>query len=58
VEIRTRATLLTPVRLRFDYELLRAGSDAPAAVGHTIHAALDSSGRPCRLPSRVLELLG
>ena len=58
VEIRTRATLLTPVRLRFDYEVHRAGGDAPAAMGHTIHAALDPNGRPCRLPARVLELLG
>ena len=58
VEIRTRATMLTPVRLRFDYELRRGGDEAPAAVGHTIHAALDPSGRPRRLPSRVVELLG
>ena len=58
VEIRTRATMLTPVRLRFDYELRRGGDEAPAAVGHTIHAALDPSGRTRRLPSRVVELLG
>src|SRR5687768_9250323 len=25
IEIRTRATLLTPVRIRFDYEVLRSG---------------------------------
>jgi len=58
VEIRTRATLLTPVRLRFDYELRCGSVEVPTAVGHTIHAALDTNGRPRRLPSRVVELLG
>ena len=57
VRIRTRATLLTPVRIRFDYELLRPGDEVPAATGYTVHAALDSGGRPCRLPQRVRELL-
>jgi acyl-CoA thioester hydrolase len=55
LDILTRATLLTPVRIRFDYEVQR-GPDV-AAVGHTIHAALNGSGRPCRLPARVLEML-
>jgi acyl-CoA thioester hydrolase len=58
IEISTRATLLTPVRIRFDYEVRRAGGDLVIAAGHTIHAALDSTGRPCRLPERVRETLG
>jgi acyl-CoA thioester hydrolase len=57
IELRTRATLLSPVRVRFDYELLRAGEAEPAALGHTVHAALDPDGRPCRLPARVREML-
>ena len=57
IEIRTRATLLTPVRIRFDYELMVPGDDQPAAIGHTVHAGLDRSGRPCRLPGRVRQLL-
>ena len=57
LEIRTRATLLTPVRVRFDYEIWRAGEDAPLATGHTVHAGMDSNGRPCRLPTAVRELL-
>jgi acyl-CoA thioester hydrolase len=56
VEILTRATLLTPVRIRFDYDVRRQG--AAAAIGHTIHASLNGAGRPCRLPARVLEMLG
>ena len=56
IEITTGASLLTPVRLRFDYQVLRGG-DALAASGYTIHAALDAKGRPCRLPARVAEML-
>ena len=58
IDILTRATLLTPVRIRFDYEARRPGDDAPLATGHTAHAALDAAGKPCRLPARVRELLG
>ncbi len=58
IEIRTRATLLSPVRIRFDYDVVRAIDDTVAASGHTIHAALDTNGRPCRLPARVAEMLG
>ena len=58
VEIHTRATLLTPVRIRFDYELRRGEGVQAAAVGHTIHAAVDGTGRPCRLPARVRDTLG
>ena len=56
LEIRTRATLLTPVRIRFDYEIVRG--DETLVTGHTIHAALDRSGRPCRLPAPVREMIG
>jgi len=58
IEIRTRATLLTPVRIRFDYDVVRASDETISASGHTVHAALDTSGKPCRLPGRVREMLG
>ena len=57
IEIVTRATLLTPIRIRFDYDVVRRHDEALAAVGYTIHAALDPKGRPCRLPDRVRTLL-
>ena len=57
IEILTQATLLSPVRIRFAYELRRHGETAALAAGFTIHAALDRAGRPCRLPSRVKQLL-
>ena len=58
VDIATRAVLVTPVRIRFEYEVTRAGDGASSAHGHTVHAAVDATGRPCRLPTRVRELLG
>jgi acyl-CoA thioester hydrolase len=57
IEILTRATLLTPVRVRFDYDIIRASDQVVAAAGYTVHAALDANGRPCRLPDRVRRLL-
>ena len=57
IEIATRGTLVTPVRIRFDYEVARAADGTIAAVGHTVHAAVETSGKPCRLPSRVREML-
>lgn len=56
VDIRTMATGLSPVRVRFDYEIALPGN-VIAAAGHTIHAALDAGGRPCRLPDRVHAML-
>jgi acyl-CoA thioester hydrolase len=57
IEIVTRAMLLTPIRIRFDYDILRRHDQSLAAVGYTVHAALDLNGRPCRLPERVRSLL-
>lgn len=57
IDVATRGTLLTPVRIRFDYEVTRAADGAIAAAGHTVHASVDAGGKPCRLPSRVHEML-
>jgi acyl-CoA thioester hydrolase len=56
IEIATNGTLVTPVRVRFDYALSRSGDDTAIAAGHTVHAAVDPDGRPCRLPDRVREM--
>ena len=57
ITVVTRATLVTPVRIRFNYEVTRDDQDAVAAFGHTMHAAVDPSGKPRRLPSHVRDLL-
>ena len=53
LEIRTTGSQLSPVRVAFDYEVVRPSDAATIATGRTIHAALDRDGRPCRLPSRA-----
>ena len=53
LEIRTRGSQLSPVRVAFDYEVVRPSDAATIATGRTIHAALDREGRPCRLPGRA-----
>lgn len=56
LEIRTDGALLSPIRIQFAYEVVRANDAAVIAVGRTVHASLDRGGRPCRLPARVKEL--
>ena len=56
IELQTTGTLITPVRIRFDYEVTRDRS-ARLATGHTVHAAVGKDGRPCRLPARLRDLL-
>jgi acyl-CoA thioester hydrolase len=57
IEISTVATVLSQVRIRFDYEARLARASTLAATGHTVHAVLGAKGRPQRLPPRVLEYL-
>jgi acyl-CoA thioester hydrolase len=56
VDIRTTGALVSPVRLRFDYEVVRQGDGVALAAGHTVHASLDRHGKPCRLPERARGL--
>ena len=56
IEIRTTGELLSPVRVRFDYEIARPSDQAVLAGGHTVHAVLDATGRPRRLPDRIRAL--
>ena len=57
VEIRTRGRLRSPVRMQFDYDVVRQADGVLLATGHTVHAAINREGRPTRLPSRVRDLL-
>ncbi|HEV3141626.1 MAG TPA: thioesterase family protein, partial [Vicinamibacterales bacterium] len=50
LEVRTIGSIVSPVRVKFSYELVRAADNVTLAVGHTVHAALDEGGRPRRLP--------
>jgi acyl-CoA thioester hydrolase len=57
LEIRTTGRVVSPVRLAFDYEVVRRVDGVVVATGQTTHATLNRAGRPVRLPARVKELL-
>jgi acyl-CoA thioester hydrolase len=57
IEVRTTGEMLSPVRVQFSYEIIRQADAAVLATGTTVHATVDRTGRPCRLPERVRSVL-
>jgi len=57
LDVKTTGTLVSPVRVKFVYDVVRSADDVRLATGYTVHASIDRGGRPCRLPDRVRELL-
>jgi acyl-CoA thioester hydrolase len=57
INVKTTGTLMSPVRVKFMYDVVRSTDDVRLATGYTIHAAIGRGGRPCRLPDRVCQLL-
>lgn len=53
----TRLAELTRVTLRFEYRILREGSDELVTEGHTLLACVDDSHVPRRIPDEVVEVL-
>ena len=56
LSVKTEGRMLSPVRMEFRYQVVRRADQALAASGRTEHAALDTGGRPCRLPDRVRQV--
>jgi acyl-CoA thioester hydrolase len=56
IEVKTKGRMLSPVRMEFTYEIVRRDDQSVTASGHTIHAALDRGGKPCRLPDRIRQV--
>lgn len=55
IDVRTEGQMLSAARMRFDYTVVRREDQVIAAAGHTVHAAVDPAGRPCRLPARIRQ---
>jgi acyl-CoA thioester hydrolase len=53
LDVKAEGQMLSPVRMQFTYEVVRREDCVLAASGKTVHAAVDASGRPCRLPDRI-----
>jgi acyl-CoA thioester hydrolase len=56
IEVRTEGRMLSPVRMEFQYKVFRRDDQVLTASGRTVHAALDPTGKPCRLPQRIREV--
>ncbi len=56
LEVRTKGRMLSPVRIEFVYQVVRREDLSIAASGRTVHAALNSAGKPCRLPERIRQV--
>jgi acyl-CoA thioester hydrolase len=55
--VRTRLARLGGVRVRFEYEVFRETTDQLLATGFTEHGAVDTQGKPQRLPVELRERL-
>jgi len=53
LDVRATGVKLSPVRVRFNYQVTRVADTALLAEGYTVHASLDPQGKPRRLPERV-----
>jgi len=49
--------IVSLVRVKFEYQVVRAHDGATLASGHTVHASLDTTGKPRRLPDRIRAVL-
>lgn len=56
MDVRTEGRMLSPVRMEFTYQVVRREDQVVAASGRTVHAALDPSGKPTRLPERIRKV--
>lgn len=56
ITVQTTISRATRVRIRFDYRVLDEGGRL-LVTGHTIHACLNSSMKPTRLPEDVLAAI-
>ena len=56
ITIETTISKATRVRVRFDYRVLDEGGRL-LVTGHTVHACLNSSLKPARLPDDLLAVI-
>lgn len=56
--VRTGLRDLRPATLSFGYQVIRHADGELLAEGYTVHAAVDRTGRPRRIPDDIREQLG
>ncbi len=55
LKLTTTVSMVGRVRMRFDVEIENAETGEPVCRGHTVHAIVDTTGKPLRPPDWVLE---
>lgn len=55
LDVRTEGRMLSPVRMEFSYQVIRREDQVTVASGRTVHAGIDTAGKPCRLPDRIRQ---
>ena len=56
IDVRTEGHMMSAVRMKFTYTVVRRADAVVAAQGYTMHAAVDEASRPCRLPERIRQV--
>ena len=56
MDVMTEGHMVSAVRMKFSYTVVRKADQVVTARGYTLHAAVDPEGRPCRLPDRVRQV--
>lgn len=56
--VRTRLRDLRPATLSFEYQVIRRADGEILADGYTVHAAVDRTGRPRRIPDDIRQQVG
>jgi len=57
LDIVTAGSLVSPVRIQFQYDIFRQTDKFHLATGLTVHASINPSGKPFRLPQDIQAVL-
>lgn len=58
IEIHTRVSFPSVMRMRFDYEIRSITKNETAAIGYTMHCFVDENGKPIKIPEDLYSTLG
>jgi len=58
LRIRTRLTIPSGARVRFDYRVTRGENEEPLAEGYTIHCVVSPDGKPRPVPRELRDAVG
>jgi acyl-CoA thioester hydrolase len=57
LEVRTRLEMMSRLKIKFLYEIVRKHDSKLIAEGYTVHVPVNPQGNPCRIPPLYMEAL-